>query len=453
MATVPKALPQARPLSLWLIGAYIVALMAFPADFGPRVGGVVLSASRLVLLAAIVVALVDWRVHLSAARTLPRVVWLGWLAFLASALVTAALFPSIASWARYGSLILEGPVVVLLVYRVALAPGGLRMLVAVTVGATVVVAGMVLALAAGGQRYDLILSDIAGTEPLSAASPRFGLERQAGPFRAALYFGIWMAVASALLLQWMSEGARRVRWIARAAWLLLLVAVFVLTTSRVATTAMFILPGIYYLVRGRRATGAAFLVLAVVVGIAFSFLTLGPDLTTGPGDVLPDSSPLRLDAIRATLEALRINPLFGWGLLTDVRVLSDLIGVTNFVDNAYLSLLVELGIVGSAAFVFLLGVIVLLTRRAWSSAFGLALSIAPICDLAMGVFATTFKASQGYAALFVLAALALAAAALAAVASDARDDLVVRSQTPTTAPQRVSDVPRERRDGDPRARA
>jgi len=276
------------PLSLWLIGLYIVALIAFPADFGPRIGGVVLSAARLVLLAAIVVALIDWRGHLHAARTVPRAVWMGWLAFLGSTLVTAALFPSFASWARYGSLILEGVAVFLLVYRASLDPNGLRTLVAVTAATTVAIAGVVLALAAFGQHYDQILAGIAGTEPIPESLPRFGLERQAGSFRAALFFGIWLAVASVLLLPWMAEGARRSRWIARAAWVLLLAAVTLLTTSRLAITAMFVLPGVYFLARGRRATGAAFLLLGAIVAVALSALTLDPQAGTGG---LPDTTP------------------------------------------------------------------------------------------------------------------------------------------------------------------
>ena len=380
---------------------------------------------------------------------MPRAVWLGWIAFLASALVTAALFPSFESWARYGSLILEGLVVFLLVYRAALAPKGVRTLVAVTAAATVAIAGVVLALGAFGHRYDLMLSNIVGTEPV--AEPSALWLRAAGRSVPVPRF-IWHLDDSRQRLANAVDGRRRPtrQWIARAAWLLLLAAVFVLTTSRVATTAMFILPGVYCLVRGRRAAGAVFLVLAAVVGIAFSALTFGPDMAGDTGDVLPDPSPLRLDAIEATLEALRANPLFGWGLLTDMRVLSDIIGVRNYVDNVYLSLVVELGIVGTASFALLIGLIVLGTRLGWPYAFGLAISIALICDLAMGFVATTFKGSQGYAALFVLAALALAAAL---TRSDARDDLVVGSQTPATTPERVPDIPAERRDGESKADA
>ena len=436
MTTGPIARRHAAPLGLWLVGVYVVALLTLPQDFGPRIGGVVFSVARLVLLAAIVVALVDWRAHLSAARALPRAIWLGWLAFLGSALVTAALFPSSASWARYGSLILEGVAVFLLVYRASLAPSGLRTLVAVTAVTTVAIAGVVLVLAAFGQHYDQILAGIAGTEPVPEVSTRFGIERQAGPFRAPLYFGIWMSVASALLLPWMTERGGRARWWATAAWVLLLAAVFLLTTSRLATTAMFIMAGVYFLYRGRRATGAAFLAIGAVVGIAFSALTLDYSL--------PDTSLVRFDAIQATLEAVRQHPLFGWGLLTDMSVLSGLIGVRNYVDNAYLSFLVELGIVGTVSFIFLIGAVVVLGRKAWSSTVGMALGVALVGYLAMGLFASNLKASQGYAALFVLAA----GVAAAAIRSDARDDLIVGAQAPAPMTESIPDIPTERGGGD-----
>lgn len=450
MTTASPGRRSAAPLSLWIVGAYVVALLAFPADFGPRIGGVVFSVARLVLLAAIVVALVDWRAHLSAARALPRAIWLGWLAFLGSALVTAALFPSSASWARYGSLILEGVVVLLLVYRAALAPNGVRTLVIVTAGTTVAIAGVVLVFAAFGQHYDQILAGIAGTTPLAENSTRLGLERQAGPFRAPLYFGIWMSVASALLLPWMMERGRRARWFAWGAWLIVLGAVFLLTTSRLATTAMFIMAGVYLLYRRRVASGAAFLAAAAVVGIAFSALTVGLDQATGPGPSLPDTSLARLAAIQAALEAVRQHPLFGWGLLTDVGVLSGLIGVPNYVDNAYLSFLVELGIVGTASFLLLIGLIVVIGRRAASSGLGLAIWVALVGYLAMGLFASNLKASQGYAALFVIGALTLAAAGMR---SDGRDHLILGAETPAPTAPSIPNVPAERRDGDSDTRA
>jgi hypothetical protein len=90
--------------------------------------------------------------------------------------------------------------------------------------------------AALGIHYDHILAQIAGSQPVPQVADRFGLERQAGSFRAPLYFGIWMAVVSALLLPAMAEGRPRARQIAWAAWVVLLVSVAVLTASRLATT-------------------------------------------------------------------------------------------------------------------------------------------------------------------------------------------------------------------------
>lgn len=427
------------------MGAYVIALLAFPVDFGPQVGGVVLSVSRLVLLAAIAFAIADWRELLSAARRVPTMVWVGWLAFLGSALVTAATIPSSASWARYGSLVVEGLVVFLLVYRAALAPSGLRTLLIVVATTTVAVAGIALLLVAFGNDYDRILSAIAGTEPVYQPSARFGLERQAGPFRGALYFGIWMTVASALLLPALAEGPPRLRRLAGAAWVVLLVAVAVLTVSRLAVTAMFVVPGVYFLVRGRRPVGVACLALAVVVGAVFSVLSLDPEIAgAAPGEtgnVLYRSSVVRFAAYQATLEALRVHPLFGWGLLNDMSVVGAIIGRGNWVDSIYLSYLVEMGIVGTGSFVLLLVAILRVSRRTWQSAAGLALGIALAGGLVMGAFASTLTSTQMYAAFFVLAALALAAASRM---SDARNDLVLGPEAPAPLVHSIGSVPPER---------
>jgi O-antigen ligase len=119
---------------------------------------------------------------------------------------------------------------------------------------------------------------------------------------------------------------------------------------------------------------------------------------------------LRITAIDPALQAIRARPLFGWGLLSDSSVLSAIIGKQNFVDDTYLSLAVEVGLVGLGAFLLLALSILGATRRGWGTPLGLALLIAVTGVLAMGVFASIFQVTQGYAAFFVLAALALISA-------------------------------------------
>ncbi|MEA2677476.1 MAG: hypothetical protein QOJ81_1617 [Chloroflexota bacterium] len=388
---------------MWLIGLYIVALLSLPVDIGLNVGGAVITPARLVLLFAVVLALLEWRFVLLNIGRLPKLVWVGWAAFLGAALITAIVSPSVASWARYVSIVGEGLVVFVLVCHAAGTPGGVRTLITVFAVTMVSVAAIVLLLAAMGQHYDYILSGLAGTEPAGVASPRYGLERQAGPFRAALYFAIGLTAASALLLPAIARGATRTRSLAIAAWLLLLVAVIFLTASRLAMTTIFLIPAAYFLVRGPRLIGTASLVAAFAVASGLTLL-----IPASP--VIEESNSLRLSAISPALQAIAARPLFGWGLLNDMSVLSGILGTKNYVDDTYLSLAIETGLVGLGAFVLLAATIVAATLRDWSSARGLALAIALASLLGMAVFASFLQSTQGYAAFFVLAALAVAAA-------------------------------------------
>jgi hypothetical protein len=389
------------------MGLYVVALLTLPVDVGIAIAGAVLTPARLVLLAALALAALEWRSVVAALRGVPRVIWVGWAAFLGAAMVSVLIAPSPGALARYGSLLVEGLVVFGLVFWTARAPGGLRALVTTFAATMAAVAAVVLLLAVMGYRYDHVVSDLAGTMPAPASAPRYGIERQAGPFRAPLYFAIWLTAASALLLPAIAEGARRTRALAMLAWLVLLIAVVGLTASRLALTTMFLIPAAYFLVRGPRPVGAASLVAAA--GIAFGLAWLIP-----PSPVIAESNELRLAAISPALQAIAARPLFGWGLLSDSAVLSDIIGRQNFVDDTYLSLAVETGLVGLAAFVLLAGAIVLATRRGWAGPLGLALAIAVASVLGMAVLASVFQVTQGYAAFFVLAGLAVAASLRAA---------------------------------------
>jgi hypothetical protein len=402
MTELGAAAPRA-PWAVWLMAAYIVALVTLPVDVGLGVAGTILTPARLILLAAVVLAATQLRSVLDALRGVPRIVWIGWAAFLGATLVTALLMPSAAAWARYGSLVGEGLVVFGLVTWAATAPRGLRSLVTVFALTMVGVAAVVLLLAVLGYRYDHVLSELAGTVPAPEAAPRYGLERQAGPFRAPLYFAIWMTAAGALLLPAIAQGARRTRVLAMVAWLALLIGIVGLTASRLALTTMFLLPAAYFLVRGPRRVGLASLVTAAA--IAFGLARLIPY-----SPVIAESNELRLAAISPALQAIGMHPFFGWGLLSDSSVLSDIIGKTNYVDNTYLSLAVETGLVGLGAFLFRVVGIVFATWRGWVTSRGLALAIAVAGVLGMAVLASLMQVTQGYAAFFVLAALAVASA-------------------------------------------
>jgi hypothetical protein len=381
---------------------YVVVLLSLPVDIGVNVYGAVLTPARLILLAAIVLAIIQWRSVRATLRQVPRMIWVGWAAFLGAALISALLAPSGAAWARYGSLVGEGLVVFALVVWAASAPGSWRVLLLTFVATIAVATALVFAFAMLGQRLDHVLSGLAGTVPAPTNAPRYGFERQAGTFRGAVYFGIWLAAGSALLMPALASGAQRTRLLALGTWLLLLVAAFTLTGSRMAMVAIFLVPAAYFLVRGPRWVGMVSLIAAI--GVAFGLTFVVPWT-----DQIERSSTLRVTAVGAAIDAIAARPLFGWGLLSDMTVLGNIIGRRNFVDNTFLSFAIEIGLVGLGAFLFLVASIVLATRRVWATPCSLALLVALGTVLGMGVLASILQASQSYAAFFVVAALAVAA--------------------------------------------
>ncbi len=387
----------------WLMALYVAALLCLPVDIGVSVYGAVLTPARFILLAAVVLGIAQSRSVVAALRQVPNMIWVGWAALLGAALISALLAPSGATWARYASLVGEGLVVFALVIWAASAPGGWRALLLAFAVTIAVATALVLVFAMLGQRLDHVLSGLAGTLPAPTNAPRYGLERQAGTFRGAVYFGIWLTAGSALLMPGLANGQQRTRLLAVGAWLLLLVAVFTLIGSRLAMVSMFLVPAAYFLVRGPRWIGVVSLIAASVVAFGLTFV-----LPSTEG--IERSGTLRVTAVGAALDAITARPLFGWGLLSDMSVLGNIIGARNFVDNTFLSFAIEMGLVGLGAFLLLVVSIVFATRGAWATPRGLALLIALATVLGMGVLASVLQASQSYAAFFVLAALAVAGA-------------------------------------------
>jgi hypothetical protein len=176
-------------------------------------------------------------------------------------------------------------------------------------------------------------------------------------------------------------------------------------------TAMFLVPAAYFIIRNRPLIGIASFIAAVA--IALGLTTVVPSTHE-----IDSSGALRIAAINPALQAIGAHPLFGWGLLNDSSVLSAIIGSKNYVDDAFLSLAVEVGLVGLGAFLLLVSGIIVGAFWGWTTARGLALTIAVVAVLGMAILASVFQSTQGYAALFVLAALAVAAARPAGPVSD-----------------------------------
>jgi O-antigen ligase len=104
------------------------------------------------------------------------------------------------------------------------------------------------------------------------------------------------------------------------------------------------------------------------------------------------------------------KPLFGWGLLSAGPVLSAASGHPNFVDDTYLQYLVELGVLGFAAFALLIfAALGTAVRQPWS-ALHLSRLLALVCFLGTAALASFLNTTQGYAAFVLVVALATAGA-------------------------------------------
>jgi hypothetical protein len=412
---------------LALVVVYVVALLAIPSDIGLHLGALVLSPSRIVLCALVALVLIDSSLR-DALRSLPKLVLAGWLAFLISAAVTTLLNYSNQSLSRYGSLAVEGLALWAIVWCIARGRRGSDVLQVTIVAATTFVAGVTLLLAAFNLGYGDVLRNMSLSVP-SSGEVRFGLLRQAGSFPEPLFFATWLVGASMLILRWLEDERRLVRFLAWAAWAILFLAT-IETVSRVGIVLVPAATGAYFLLRRRPGMGAAMFTLAfmtalIVGGVATlpslpSSLTpspaptAAPSATPAPGTSAPTeeelrlngSTTMRIESLQAAWSVLLEKPLFGWGLLNAGPVLSAQVGHPEFVDDTYITCLVELGLFGIAA----LGLLVLAAARAalrgpWSPV-RLSRLFAPAVLLGMMVFASFLSITQGYAGFVLLVALA-----------------------------------------------
>ncbi len=410
-------------LRLGLLAIYAVALLAIPSDIGLHLGALVLSPSRIVLTVLAVLVVAD-RSLFEGLRSAPRTILLAWLAFLACAAVTTLLNPSSQAVARYGSLVVEGLVLWAVVWCVARDARGSRVLQFTIVVTTAFVAGATLLLSWLGLAYGDVIH-LSTTVVAQSTDIRFGLVRQEGSFPAPLFFATWLAGATMLILNWLEEERLLWRIMAWAAWVVMLLAA-ILTVSRVGIVVALAGTGIYFLLRRRRRIGLAMMGLAVVAALIMAGYTLPIPLgnlggsSSGTGETsaaqaaqnaaqsaaLSGSTELRFEAIKAAWPVLLEKPLFGWGLLSAGPVLSAQIGKPNYVDNTYVQWLVELGMLGLAAFgLLMLAVLGAAARLTWSPAH-LSRVLALVVLLGMSALASFFSITQGYAAFVLVLALA-----------------------------------------------
>lgn len=470
---------SAGALAVPLLAAYAAVLIAVPSDFGPRLFGFVLSPSRMILAALIVILAVGRVLSWRSLGEMPRAVLAGWALFLGAAAVSTALNPTNGSIARYGSLVVEGFFVMWVVGVAVTSRSDARRIVLALLLTTVAVAFATLCLGLTGRSYEGIFSAISGAMATSASvDSRFGFVRQQGSFPAPLFFGLWLTAAGALVLPYLERATPRVRLAACVGWAILFLAVALLTVSRMAITIALAIVGAYFLLRRPRWLGLLALGLALAVATGLASVSWGipsirdtasaspsvaPVTSPGTGTVPPspvpsvspavptasasqgsasvsaspsatapppsatsrpsagpsrpteaqtlaESNSLRIEAFRAALSAVSQRPWFGWGLLTEKEVVSEIGGRTNFVDSSYLALLVNLGLIGFGAFVFLVLAIVRAALGARDTALGVSLGLATASILLMSGLAAFLVITQGYALTWLVAALTIAMA-------------------------------------------
>jgi hypothetical protein len=397
---------------------------------------------------------------------------------VASVGVTTLLNPSSSAVSRYGSVLLEGPILFLLARSVAKDAHGASTLSSVLAFSTVAVAAASTSLALVGLRYDSIVRGLTGS---SSASPplRLGIERQQASFDAPLFYAVWLVVAAGLVLPGIERRRRRIAWL--SAFVVMCVAVLT-TLSRIAIVLLPLVVAAYAAQRRRwvSATAAFCAAGALMLAVALGPLLLtrhaaappavprasqsasagtsrppqsatpaapatrAPVASTGPAiaDDIASSNAARLDAVVAAIRATGHRPLFGWGPLAAKDVVADELGHPNFVDNTYLALLVEDGIVGFGAFVVLIGTVIVAASRSAGTAGGAARLTAIGTLLVCCLFAAFLSVSQGYALASLVYGLAVGAAE-SAERDRERDVLPERDSTsgPHTGKQAPESVP------------
>jgi O-antigen ligase len=450
------------PWSGALLAAYAATLIAIPPDVGVRLAGFVLSPARALLLVAVAVALVEVARDPDRRRPVPpRIVLVAWLLFLTAFGVSTLVNGVPGGIARFGSLVVEGIVLWLLAWHVAMRAGADRIATAIA-AASVGVAVLSTVLALTGQRYDVIVRTLAGSPAVEEMPLRFGIVRQQASFDAPLMYGVWLVAASALILGEITRSAGTRRWLWIAGWAVVAVAAFT-TVSRIVLVGLPLVVAVYFAVRERWRSSlmafvaslvVAFFVFVVPTGALSSFrlggvqfgvdfgppgTVLGVPFSTPEMAAIDSSNEARIEAAIAGLNAATERPLFGWGPLNAKAVVEERLGYKNWVDNTYVAFLVEGGIAGLATFVGLAFVVVAIALHNRGDPRGAARAVALLALLGASAFAAFFSLSQGYAAFWLLGGLATAAFA-PVLARASREP----ASAPAPGPEVTHQVPRER---------
>jgi O-antigen ligase len=377
-------------------------------------------------------------------RSLPREILAATAAFCALAGLSA--FWSVSLRLTAGRTLTLG---LLLLAAAALAVG--------TRGRTVQVGRLLLGLLAGaalvaaGGALALLLGDDRATVPATVATPSRYNGLGGNPNTMALLLAVTLPIAA-----WALLAARTRRGKALAAAVLVLLDVSIVASgSRGAIVASFagLLP-LALVVPRRRLVLAAAAAALLVANIAATQLprtadrdpVLNPEFGTvaplAPGDaqfILPLESEIgfersrqgfrrglletsgRTQAWRGAAGQIAERPLLGYGFGTEERVFADrfYLFLADRVENSYIGTALQLGVVGLAALLALLGAFALAAARALGARDGERRAVAAACAgvaaaAAVLAFTQSFLTSVGspatapaWIAAFLLAALSV----------------------------------------------
>jgi O-antigen ligase len=338
----------------WMINIYIAALMLIPANLTVSALGSVGTPALLLGLGALVVWLGSQmnrsRSTLSPTQPVRRAMFLLMIAVLASyiAATSRPIGATELSGADRGLLLILSWVGIVLLASegfssLAKLQTTLRFLV--FTGGIVAVFGLVQ-FATGQALIDAI--QIPGLTPhtmVLSVNDRSGFNRVAGTATHPIEFGVVLSMMLPLALHFAFSDTHRawfLRWFPVIA-IAFAIPISVSRSAIVATAvALIVLLPTWPVTRRRISYLAIIGVIAIVYVVVPGMLGTLTKLFTGIGT--DTSAASRTDSYAFAWDYVQRSPVFGRGLLTflpEYRIL----------DNQYLGLLIELGIIGTAAFI------------------------------------------------------------------------------------------------------
>lgn len=420
---------RARSLADILLVCYVFALVMLPSWAGISFLGIVMTPARALLAILIPVGLYA-TVRWSAVQ--PTLLVASWIAFLGASTVTTVLHFDPRSLARLLSIVVEGGLL-FWVARALLADGVVRQRVIVAlVLATTAAAVISVALIIAGTQYNDGLAQLFGRSVVPVTErERFGLLRIEGPFGQPLVFGTWLVGSLPLSLGLVRSGRGALRNWAPVVGVGASATAIILTVSRSPLIVASFIPAAYAWSVGRRWATLPLTAIALSVSAAVILLSgtvsLSPaeSPTAAPGasaafthipvpsviatpNPVRQSGELRAEAYRNAAKAILQQPVFGHGLLKGADALGAVTGHPNYVDNTYLQVAIEQGLVGLGSLLVLLGAVVKTAVQRRHAPAGLSVLLAVITLLVMCVVVSFFSFTQSYALFWLVAAVATA---------------------------------------------